>query len=40
MAQDQAALNRDPWPVLEVALDLDVDAASAAFVEVVEGYEH
>ena len=24
------ALDRDPWPVLEVALDLDVDAAAAA----------
>ncbi len=38
VAQDQGALDRDPWPVLEVALDLDVDAAAAAFVEVVERY--
>ena len=38
MAQDQDALDRDPWPVLEVALDLDVDAAAAAFVAVVEAY--
>ena len=38
LAQDQAALDRDPWPVLEVALDLDVEAAAAAFVDVVEGY--
>ncbi len=40
LAQDQAALDRDPWPVLEVALDLDVDAAAAAFVDVVDGYAH
>lgn len=38
LAQDQEALDRDPWPILEVALDLDVDAAAAAFVEVVDGY--
>jgi pyrimidine-specific ribonucleoside hydrolase len=38
LAQDQAALDRDPWPVLEVALDLDVDAAAAAFVAVIDGY--
>ena len=39
LAQDQAALDRDPWPVLEVALDLDVDAAAAAFVEVIDGFD-
>lgn len=39
LAQDQDALDRDPWPVLEVALDLDVDAAAAAFIAVVEAYE-
>ena len=39
MAQDQAALDRDPWRVLEVALDLDVDAAAAAFCAVVDAYE-
>jgi pyrimidine-specific ribonucleoside hydrolase len=38
LAQDQAALDRDPWPVLEVALDLDVDAAAAAFVAVIDDY--
>jgi pyrimidine-specific ribonucleoside hydrolase len=38
LAQDQEALERDPWPVLEVALDLDVDAAAAAFTAVVDGY--
>lgn len=38
-AQDQEALDRDPWPVLEVALDLDVDAAAAAFVAVLEAYD-
>ena len=37
-AQDQEALDRDPWPVLEVALDLDVDAAAAAFCAVVEAF--
>ena len=37
-AQDQEALDRDPWPVLDVALDLDVDAAAAAFIAVVDGY--
>jgi pyrimidine-specific ribonucleoside hydrolase len=37
-AQDQTVLDRDPWPVLEVALDLDVDAAAAAFVDVLEAY--
>jgi len=37
-AQDQAALDRDPWEVVDVTLDLDVDAAAAAFVSVVEGY--
>ena len=39
MAQDQQALDRDPWQVLDVALDLDVDAAAAAFIAVVDGYE-
>ncbi|HEY0239842.1 MAG TPA: nucleoside hydrolase [Friedmanniella sp.] len=39
LAQDQEALDRDPWPVLEVALDLDVDAAAAAFTAVVDGFE-
>jgi pyrimidine-specific ribonucleoside hydrolase len=38
-AQDQAALDRDPWPVLEVALDLDVEAAAAAFVAVIDDYD-
>jgi pyrimidine-specific ribonucleoside hydrolase len=38
LAQDQATLDRDPWPVLEVALDLDVDAAAAAFIAVVDDY--
>ena len=38
VAQDQGSLDRDPWPVLEVALDLDVDAAAAAFCAVVEGF--
>jgi inosine-uridine nucleoside N-ribohydrolase len=38
LAQDQAALDRDPWPLLDVALDLDVDAAAAAFVGVVDAY--
>ena len=37
-AQDQEALDRDPWPVLDVALDLDVDAAAAAFIDVVDAY--
>jgi len=37
LAQDQAALDRDPWPVLQVALDLDVEAAAAAFIAVVDG---
>ena len=39
VAQDQESLDRDPWPVLEVALDLDVDAAAAAFIAVIDGYE-
>jgi len=39
MAQDQDALDRDPWPVLEVALDLDVDGAAAAFTAVVEAHD-
>lgn len=38
MAQDLEALERDPWPVLEVALDLDVEAAAAAFCSVIESY--
>jgi len=38
VAQDQQSLDRDPWPVLQVALDLDVDAAAAAFIAVVESY--
>lgn len=36
VAQNQADLDRDPWPVLDVALDLDVKAAAAAFVDVIE----
>lgn len=36
-AQDQEALDRDPWPLLDVALDLDVDAAGAAFIAAIDG---
>ena len=38
-AQDQQALDRDPWPVLEVALDADLGAAAQAFIEVVDAFE-
>ncbi|WP_091185040.1 nucleoside hydrolase [Microlunatus flavus] len=38
-AQDAEALSRDPWPVLEVALDADLEGAAAAFVEVVDAFE-
>jgi pyrimidine-specific ribonucleoside hydrolase len=37
-AQDQAALDRDPWPLLDVVLDADLDAAAQAFVEVVDAF--
>lgn len=37
-AQDAAALAIDPWPVVEVALDLDRAGAAAQFVRVVESY--
>ncbi len=37
-AQDQQALDRDPWPVLEVALDADLDAAAQAFIDVVDAF--
>ena len=38
-AQDQAALDRDPWPVLDVVLDADLEAAAQAFVAVVDAFE-
>lgn len=37
-AQDAAALAADPWPVVEVALDLDVAGAAAQFVRVMQSY--
>lgn len=36
--QDAEALARDPWPVLDVALDLDRTAAEAAFVRTIERF--
>ncbi len=37
-AQDAQALSADPWPTLDVALDLDVDGAAAAFVSAIDSY--
>lgn len=37
-AQDAAALAADPWPVVEVALDLDAAGAAAEFVWVLKSY--
>ena len=38
LAQDQSDRDGDPWSVLEVALDLDVEAAATAFVDVIDRY--
>jgi pyrimidine-specific ribonucleoside hydrolase len=37
-AQDPEALARDPWPIIEVVLDLDATQAAQAFTEVVDAY--
>ncbi len=37
-AQDAQARAADPWPTLEVALDLDADGAAAAFVNAIHLY--
>ena len=38
VAQDAGSLSRDPWPSIEVVLDLDVAQAAQAFTEVVDAY--
>lgn len=38
VAQDAGAWTQDPWPAVNVALDLDVPAAAAVFTKTIEGY--